>query len=383
MDDRPEIFVNGAAYGGWTRARIVRGVESLAGSFDLEVSDRWNGQESPWPIQEEDACEINVAGEVLMMGYVDKRALSYSASEHTLRVSGRDRTGLLVDCSAVPKSWEFKSMTILDLASELCRPFGIAVSLDVDAKKVTLTTGKTSGTVTGAGKSGHRSGLGIPKPPKKFCVNPGDSVFEVLDRACRMAGVIPVSDGRGGLLLTRGGTARAATPLVEGQNILAASADYDCAGRYRTYVVSGQRQGGDEEYGSTVAAVKATATDEGVSRASRVLLIRPEASVTAEAARMRAGWEAKIRAARGDSVSVTVQGWRQSNGDHWPVNALVNVQSPTIGIKGDMLITQVELSLDESGTTARITLKRPDAFLPEPVTTKASAGLWKEIAKGV
>jgi prophage tail gpP-like protein len=48
-----------------------------------------------------------------------------------------------------------------------------------------------------------------------------------------------------------------------------------------------------------------------------------------------------------------------------------------------MLITQAVFSLDPSaGSTTELTLRRPDAFIPEPTVTKASTGLWKEIEHG-
>jgi prophage tail gpP-like protein len=378
------LKVGGQEFAGWQKVRVTRGIEAIAGSFELEVSERWGGQETPWPIGEEDECSIEVLKVPLITGWVDKRRLSYGAEDHSLEISGRDRAAALVDCSAVLKSWEFKNLSLLTLAQRLCEPFSVKVAMDPGlTASISLGTGKSAGHVTTAGKSGKRSGLGLPKPPKKFSVDPGESAFEVLDRACRMAGVLPVSDGVGGILLTRAGTARAATELVQGENILEASADFDVSGRYRRYIVSAQHQGADEWSGMQVAAVKGEATDENVRRAFRTLLVRPEGSVTPESAKVRAAWEAKIRAARGDSVSVTVQGWTQSDGTLWPINALVRVHSPFLGVDGDMLITQAVYSLDEGGTVTQLSLKRPDAFLPEPIVTQASTGLWKEIAGGV
>lgn len=382
------LRVNGREFGGWKSARVTRSIESIAGGFELTVSDRWADQEEAWQIFEEDECIVLVDGNTLITGYVDRRRMSYGPTEHSLEVSGRDKTGALVDCSAVLKSWEFKSIPLATLAKRLCDPFGIPVALDASVGgTVTLQTGKSGGTISSAGKSGKRGGLGIPNPPKKFSVDPGESAFEVLDRACRLAGVLPISDGAGGLLLTRAGSDRTATALVEGENILAASAEYDASARYRRYVVAAQHPATDDWFGNKAAAVHAEAADLGVRRTERILMIRPEASATSEMAKLRAAWEAKIRAARGDAFTVTVQGWTQASGELWPVNALVHLRSPTAGVDGDLLITQTVFSVDSfGGTTTQITLKRPDAFLPESSVSKvkrSGSGLWKEIAKGV
>ncbi len=354
------LRVNGKEYAGWKSARVTQSIESVAGSFDLEVSDRTPARTQVRAIREEDECTL-VLGEaktVLITGYVDKRRLSYDAESHSLSVSGRDKTGDLVDCSALLQKWEWKNTSILTLAKQIAEPYGIAVTLQ-------------PGIVLGAN-------------PQKLSADPGDSAFEVIESACRKAGLLPVSDGRGGLVLTRAGSSRCTTELVEGQNILSASADYDCSGRFRDYVVLGQHRGTDNNNGLAASALKGFAQDENVRRAARTLVIRPEGNVTNEQANKRAQWEATVRASRGDVVTVTVQGWTQGDGTLWPVNALVKVKSPLIGVDGTMLIASVTYSVDERGTTTTLTMKGPDSYKPEVVITKAkSTDFWKEVVKGV
>jgi prophage tail gpP-like protein len=381
------LRVNGREYRGWKSIRVTRSIESISGSFELSVSERWSGLEAPWPIVEEDACELAVNGVPVITGYVDKRSLEYGPEDHSLTVSGRDRAGQLVDCSAVLDSWEFKGINLLTLAERLAKPFGIKVSVGagVNPQGVSLKTGKR-GSVTGAGATGKAAGLKIPNPPSKFTVNPGDSAFEILERACRQAGILPVSDGAGGLVLTRSGTERTATRLVQGVNILKASADFDASARYSRYVVRGQSPGRDDWFGKRAAAVSGEAKDLNVRRSERMLLIRPESAPTPDYARNRAQWEAKVRAARADTIRVTVQGWQQGNGELWPINALAPIRSPLLGVDGDMLITETVFSLDDSsGSLTQITLRRPDAFLPEPTVTNGggSPNYWDEIKRGV
>jgi prophage tail gpP-like protein len=352
------LSVGGRDYGGWKTVRVTRGIESVAGSFELGVSDRWAGQDppTPWPIAEEDECALTIDGVPVITGYVDRRSLSYGPEEHTLSVGGRDRTGNLVDCSAVLTEWEFQGISLLTLAQRLAKPFGVKVTL--------------------------QAGLTLPRLGTKLTVDPGDTAFDALERACRMAGVLPVSDGAGGLLLTRAGSRRATTALVEGANILAASGEFDGAGRFRKYIVRGQRPGTSEDFGLGATSVTGTASDQNVRRSERVLIVRAEQSITPELARKRAEWEATIRAGRADAVSVTVQGWTQGDGSLWPVNALVPIESPYLGVKGEMLITQAVHSLDDrSGTKTDLSLKRPDAFVPAPVVPVT--GAWKVFAKGV
>jgi prophage tail gpP-like protein len=287
-------------------------------------------------------------------GFVDRRSISVSATSRDLAYSGRDKSAALVDCSVELDHWTFRDATVFDVAKKVAEPFGIRVSI--------------------------QAGIELLKAPRKLVVSPGDAAFSVISKAAEASGVLVVSDGKGGLLLTRSGANRA-TPLIEGKNIIAASVDFDGTDRFHRYAVVSQVGGTDESPGGATR-VKAQATDQGVRRTDRVLLIRPESGLTTAYARQRADWEARIRAARSETANVTVLGWKQPNGELWPVNALVKVTCHSIGIDGEMLISQVTHSIGDSGELTQLRLVRPDAFTPEPQAVVRSTGLWKEIAKG-
>lgn len=350
------LAVGGFRYGGWKSIRVTRSIESLSGSFALDVSDRWSGQEDPWPIAEEDPCRVDIDGTVVIDGYVGKRSLSGSATSRGLSYTGRDRAGALVDCSALLSKWTFYNVDIGSFAAMLAKPFGVRVSV--------------------------QPGLTLARVPK-VVVSPGDTVYEVIKRIAADEGVLVVSDGAGGVTITRSGTARAES-LVEGANILTASVDYDGDDRYHRYVIAAQVAGTDDASGEATR-IQAEAIDVGVRRTDRVLLIRPDKGYTVADARRRADWEARIRAARAETVTISVLGWTQTGGALWPVNALARVKAPRmIGVDGDMLISQVEYSIGDSGQVTQLHLVRPDAFTPEPTVAqvKTSGAAWKELAGG-
>ena len=295
-------------------------------------------------------------------GFIDDRAPEFSETSHSVTIGGRDITGDAVDSSAVLDKWGFKNVSVPEIVRKLFEPHGVKVSL--------------------------QPGLVLPPStvPKKFSIDPGDTVAAAVENACRPVGVLCVSDGLGGVVLTRAGNTRCTTALVEGVNLKSGSAKFSLSGRFRKYLVLGQHKGNADFNGSASAAVKGSAEDLAVPRASRVHVVRPEGNVTPALAKARAEWEAATRAARGDTASVTVAGWTQNDGTVWPVNALVRVTSPQLGLHGVMLITQATYSLDlNGGTTTQLELKRPDAFVPDPTITKGGGGnnYWKEIVKGV
>lgn len=337
------LKVNGVEYTGWESASITRGIEAVAGGFSLSVSERWD-ENRPWPILEGQECTVELEGSRVITGYVDNRNVGYAASSRSFAVAGRDRTGDLVDCAAVPSKWQFNSVPFAAMIAELCKPFGVAVTV--------------------------ATGVDLGAPPPMFVVNPGDKVFECVERACRLGGFLAYSDGNGGLILDRTGTVRTVTSLIEGVNLKSARASFSVSDRFRRYIVTGQLPGGDEYSGDHSAFVRGEAVDPNI-RSTRVLLIRAEGGMTIDLATRRAQWEAAVRAARGASVECEVEGWQQHDGSLWPINATVHLKAPRLGIDDDLLISQAVYSTDtQQGTITRLSLKRPGAFTPEPVVAR-------------
>lgn len=379
--DIVSIVVNGRKYSGMTSARITRSIKTLAGSFALEVSDRWDGESDPWPIQNEDACRVMIDDEVMIDGFVDTTDIDATADSRTLRYGGKDAAAAIVENSATVQGasvkakagagggdrdttkhsaesvkWSYTNIDVVAFTRAIAAPFGLAVSV--------------------------QSGL-VTKRIAREIVNPGDTGWEAVKRVAEAAGVLLVSDGRGGILITRSGKARAAN-LIEGFNIKLASRHSDATQRFRRYLLSCQVPGTDEAFGEATQ-IQATATDDDVRRASRILLVRPDKGYSAADARARADWEARIRAARSEELSCTVVGWRQPNGELWPVNALTRVTAPRmLGVDGEMLIAEAEFTIDDrSGRLTKLSLVRPDAFAPEPSATVSGESGWDELRKGV
>lgn len=357
-DDQVSLLVNGFRYTGWKSIRVTRTIEGLTGSFALDVSDRWGGLSEPWPIVEGDECTVQIGGETVITGFVDKRSLKANATSRTLSYSGRDRAEDVVDCSVLiadtstkGHKWTYRNIDIAAFTTAIAGQHGIKVSV--------------------------QPGLTFAKDPL-LVAHPGETGFEAIKRAAGSSGVIVVSDGAGGILITRSGTSRT-TALVEGANIKEASIDYDAVDRFHTYLISSQPPGTDDASGESLR-VEATATDADVLRTNRVLVIRPDKGMDTATARRRADWEARNRAAKSATAMVTVQGWRQTPGGAlWPVNVITHVSAPRmIGVDGDMLISQVDFTVGEEGTLTQLRLVRPDAFEPEPQTAIVSGeGAWK------
>ncbi|MGE4292396.1 MAG: phage baseplate assembly protein [Desulfovibrio sp.] len=336
--DELTLSVDGRIWSGWKSVSVTRSVEAVAGSFSISLLDRWSEEMSSLPLTVDMDCVVEIGGDPVITGAIDEVGAEISAQGRAFTVSGRDRTAELVDCSAVHDPGEWSGLDLPDLASRLAELFGVRV-------------------------------LNLAPRGEKFSVckiQPGETAYEVLERHCRLRGVLPTSDTSGNLVLALPGAASCDEALVEGENVLSASARFSRKDRFSDYFVRGQAQGTDESYGANVAHVKGAAQDHGLRR-WRPLLLTAEGQTTSRSARERARWEAVVRAARAARCTVTVQGWRQraGRGELWPVNAVLPVRIPSVRIEGEMLITQVRYSLSGSGSVTELELARPDAFARE------------------
>lgn len=329
-----ELKVNGKLFGGWQQVRIERGIEQIAGTFDLTVTDRWNtaaGQQA-FELRAGQSCEVLVDGHTVITGYLDSVNRSYDKAAHQITVSGRDKTGDLVDCSAIFKTGQWRKKTIAQIAADLIKPFGIGLIVAAD----------------------------VGKPIPVFAIQEGASVFEELERAAKMRALLLISDGKGNLVLTRAGTERAASDLVEGDNILRADGEFSWKDRFSDYIIKGQRKGDDNDYGKTVAHQKASIEDLGITR-YRPLLVLAEDQDGDATLKQRAEWERNVRAGRGTRATITVQGWKDRD-RLWQPNTITHLNSPLLSADVDLLITSVSYSLDDSGTTTTLQLSKPSAF---------------------
>lgn len=343
-----KLRINNLEYGGWKSVHISRGIEQIAGAFDLSVSDRWPGQDVARPIRPGDACTVLVDDVVVITGHVDDVSQFFDDKNHDLRIAGRDKTGDLVDCSAVYGSGEWVNRTILQIAGDLCGPFGISASADVDY------------------------GAAFPK----WNIQESESVFECLARAARIRGLLLTSDGVGGLLITRASTDKVNAGLVEGENLLSGSGEFSWRDRFSSYTVKGQNCGDDHTTTAQNAGPKSDASDQAVTRYRPLIVIAED---QADAARLkdRAIWESTVRAGQAARAIVSVQGWSHKNG-LWEPNKLVRVVSPSLNVDQDLLIVSVIFSLDESGTITDLDLcdRRAFELMGLPEAAEGEGDIW-------
>ncbi|MSU98473.1 baseplate protein [Pseudomonas mandelii] len=337
-DNAVTLSVNGMDYGGWKKVSISAGIERQSRDFSLDITWSWPGHETEIPIQQGARAEVRIGPDLVLTGYVFATPISYDANQITRGISGRSRPADLVDSAAINQPGQWSGQSMQTIVQALAAPYDIQVVSQV------AETSQIS----------------------DHTIEPGETVFESIDRLLTLSRLLSTDDERGRLVIIEPGSGGRTNDRLElGENILSASMAADFSGVFSEYRVVGQRKRKDEEEGAEASEVQASVTDPRSPR-KRVLLIQESGQMTTELADARANWERGNRIGKALMVQYKVQGWRQSNGALWKVNTVVRVVDKLLGLDRDMLISEIEYTLDEGGTISNITVGPLEAFLPEP-----------------
>jgi len=344
------LVVNGVEFSGWESARASRSMESAAGGFSLVVS---NAGEL-FPIGLNDYCELNYGDKRVVSGFIDKITASLSSDEHTVTVVGKDKTVDLVESSAVHPTGQWDGVGVEQVIRDLIAPYGIELVVQADD-------------------------LGTLFDTQKFTIQQGESPFSAIERALSTRGLMVTSDELGRLVILRPGGSHSGAALIEGENVLSCEATFSSSNKFSEYIVKGQAQNNKGGLSPLDAAqVVGKASDSSVNR-YRPKIVNADLNSTSGDAQSRAEFETTIRSSRGDTFSISVQGWLKPDGNLWAVNEKVSCEIPTLKMLGFFLITGVEFSQTiGEGTKTSLQVKHLGAFDTQASKPDSGLGIDKE-----
>jgi prophage tail gpP-like protein len=337
-----QLYVGENIYSRWTSIDITRSIETIAGTFELSLTEKVGGKKDLASIQPGAACRVTVDGETVITGHVDETGATYDKDSHAISVKGRDATGDLVDCSAPFEGADLLGQDPLAIIKRICSPFGINVRSEVSA----LT------------------------PLQQYTIEPGATCFDVISALSAYAAVLPVSDGMGGLVLTRAGTGPSYSAVQLGVNIERGQGRFSAKERFSDYTVLGQTKADGLFDPAKAYTMVGRAKDPGVNRYRPLVIMANFLAADDSAYQLRATWEMAVRAGRAFRENITVKGWRDDAGTLWKPNGTLKVQDEFVGFNSTLVIAAVKYALDENGgasTVLSVTRRQAFSLIQQPL----------------
>ena len=197
-------------------------------------------------------------------------------------------------------------------------------------------------------------------------IEPGESIFEFLNKLSRLRAVRIVSLPDGSISFVQTGTRVSPTSLVFGKNILKCNAHFSAEGDFSSVTVLGQTPGTDTEYGDSAALNKSTATNANVRY--RPLVINADGPADNADCKIRAQAEMNRLAGECQGILYMVQDWYNAL-SLWDANVLIDIYDPFINVNDRLLITQVNFDVDiQMGFITTIEVQPAAAFDLKPLS---------------
>ena len=370
---RVSLRLGEASFASFMQVEIVRDLAELAGSFSLRCYEPKRSRDflggvaaiadaaGAAPGQ---SATLSLDGETVMVGWVDRIRLGTRGEDLSCEVHGRDKAGDLVDCAALPGGpAELIGLRLRAIVERIAAPFGLKVRSDVE---------------DGA-------------PFARFGIDPGETAAEAIAKACRQRAVLCVSDGVGGLVLTRGGKQRGAGALRLGEGILESDVTLDWEQRFSEVIVKGQTEKAAGNRQATArldtsvppitidppappaasapgrrerAGVLMTgrARDEEITR-YRPRVVMAGAQSGGASVQEQADWAVRVQRGKSTLFEYTVPDWRTGTTRVlWRPNELVPVDDRFAGVFAEMLVVGVTYLYDEQGARTRLRIAGRSAF---------------------
>jgi len=391
------IEIDSEIYDQWEEAEVTRDLKEFSGTFSFTCRDTmrslrtfdWATEMVPhslhslsglrpstplvYQLRPGAEVKIFVHDELVLVGFIETVSPEIDSQEARVAISGKDKAGDLIDCTALPGGpVEFNNVKLEEAAKRIAAPYGLKVRAEID------------------------TGEAFPR----YSVDLTETGLSALEKGARQRQALLLSDGVGGLVITRTGANRAPADLELPGNVLASSGTFTHKGRFSRTTVRGQsekasgvrdgiaaplmaskaaikpkeRQAGD---GSATQMERAGTAAAGEAEDEEVKRYRPKVHLAATKARgddCRQEAEWRVRTARGKSeeISYTVWGFRaganeMSEARLWRVNEMVYVSDAYQLIERDMLISRVTFRETDEGRVSELTISSPEAFDAEPV----------------
>lgn len=361
-----ELRVNGQPYTQFDSASVGLRLDALSNTFNFQLASQ---DGNPLPFRGGEACEITVDRVKVLTGFIEIVEVDYSGNRHNISISGRDKTGDLLDST-------------LDSISDLSAP----ITLKQLIERVISSLGLNIEVIDNLNPDPFNQAEDIAAP------EPGQNAFDFLEQYSRKRQALLSSNADGNIVITQAQATFVNAPLrnvvgSDTNNIIGGSVSYDTTGRFNRYKFSSALNAVALNFAGTVSLGDVvsqngefTDTDTVLTGRNRQLILIAEEGFSNAQNQARAQWEANIRKARSRVYSVVVNGFRNAQNALWNTNTLISIVGSFAGINARMLINNATFNFDlETGSTTTLGFVNENAYtltLEEPRVETIGAGLF-------
>lgn len=370
------LKVDGQIFDQWTSASATRDLKDLSGAFSFELRDYNRSLASFEFASPSNAvfylrpgmeAEVYVEEQLVLKGNIETVAPDIDGEHAAVTITGKDKAGDLVDSTAAPNGpSEFNNIKLEDAVKRIAEPFGLSVRSEID------------------------TGDAFPR----YGIDLSETGISAIEKGARQRHALVMSDGVGGIVLTRTGANRAPASLTLPGNVKASSGQYSHKDRHSKVIVRGQSEKAATARDGRAAALTAgdapvspddrQATDGSATERERRGVVAAGEAVDDEITRYRpivhlarskaddkacgeeADWRMRTRRGESEEIAYRVKGF-SANGRLWRVNEIVPIEDSFQDVFRDMLISRVTFLMDDNGCETEIAVTSPEAFDNKPV----------------
>jgi prophage tail gpP-like protein len=337
-----KLKVNNYIFENWLSVKVTRSLAAISGKFEISYTSNIDDPINPTDyLSNGDQCTLLYKDKPLITGYIDEISNSLDNSSVNFNITGRDKTGDLVDSANIENNRSFKNISLKSMAEILASPFGIRIS----------------------DKSNKSSSI-----INNISLQQNETIWESISKLAKYQGVLAYPDHDGGIIFSDVASS-VVTSLKQGENISSINFTQKDSEKFQIYRVYVNVGSPTNKHKKEIAEV----IDNSVKR-PRVKQVPITKLITLNEAKERAKWEMAKQIAKAFTLSIDIPSWEFEEGKIWEINTLVSVDYPVFKLKGDFLIEETNFSFDENGFKTELKLVIRDAYNPTEVRNSLKIG---------
>lgn len=342
------IIADGIPYQDFTNIEVTKSIEDFAGKFHFQSTDpnqiNQRAVFARYPLREGMSVQIQVHGQQVLDGYIERLSIKYNAERHNIKIVGRERTMDLCDSTIKDEiDTDTKGMTLKKLIENTLLKYDLPQIKVIDDNNLKPFDGNE----------------GIKNEV-------GSTVFDALEKYAQHKQVLLTVNEDGNIVLLRSPIKTYKTVISLLGNspaiILDGNIVYDTSKRFYKYIGLTQQNPTNNLSSNFVDTKKISGSDKSpeiidddIARKSRRYYFQPGAMSKDETLKQRTQWEANFRKSQGNQWNYILQGHLAKDDNKvWLPGYLVRVQDDFTARQAVLFISGVTYTynLAEGSKTA-------------------------------